>query len=316
MSAILDYMISSSVSLTVAGTTGISPFLTLFLLGIIEKSDPTVLNMSGVMNGTIETVLASWISIFVLGLLTIGDFVGKCVPFIDEAIDSIEVFVVPVLSVLGSLGTLGLLDLVAKGGDGDVDVVAIATGIVSAAVNSTDGDNNSIEDTVFDVEGDSSTSSEPDFLMVLKGVVILLGIFLSLSIHIFKMIMRIIGLACSGGCCSPCFTIIEVTITTLGVMLAVFIQPIAIVMVILLLFAAGFAINRKCKRKKDENGDCNNGDCQKRENSQNRHREEKIETERGIEIGGHHQSQSLNENDVEKKKTNSTNPPLAVAVPF
>lgn len=312
MSAILDYMISSSVSLTVAGTTGISPFLTLFLLGIIEKSDPTVLNMSG----TIETILASWISIFVLGVFTVGDFVGKCVPVIDEAIDSVEVFVVPVLSVLGSLGTLGLLDLVAKGADGDVDVVAIATGIATAAANSAENDSNSIEGTVFDVEGESSTNNEPDFLMVWKGVVILLGIFLSLSIHIFKMIMRIIGLACSGGCCSPCFTIVEVTITTLGVMLAVFIQPIAIVMVILLLFAAGFAINRKCIRKKDENRDSNNDDSPESENSQNQHKEEKIDAERGIEIGGHHQSQSLDENVVEKKRINCTNPPLAVAVPF
>jgi len=315
MSAILDYMISSSVSLTVAGTTGISPFLTLLLLGLIEKSDPTLLNM----NGTIETILASWMSIVVLGLLTVGDFAGKCVPFIDEFIDSVEVFIVPALSVLGSLGTLGLLDLVAKGGDGDVDAVAIVTGI--ATVAATTASIEGLEEEAFDVDDESNTH-KPEFLTVLKGLLILLGVFLSLSIHIFKMIIRIIGLTCSGGCCSPCFTIIEVTITAAGVMLAVLVQPIAIIMLILLLFAAGFAINRKYIQKKEDNLD-NNGNSKGGNNERSQQIEEEIDVEgRGIEIGGHHPSQSFHQeakittNAVEKETMNNINPPLALAVPF
>merc|ERR1712023_583405 len=110
MGEILDYLTSSAVSLTVSGNTGISPFLTLFLLGITERSDPTLLNM----DSTMEEILASVPAIGLLGLLTILEFVGKCVPVIDEMIDSVEVFIVPVLSILGSLGTLGLLDLAAE----------------------------------------------------------------------------------------------------------------------------------------------------------------------------------------------------------
>ena len=61
MGSALDYLTSSAVSLTISGNTGISPFLTLLLLGIIEKSDPTLLKM----DGWIEPVLSSWFSIVV-----------------------------------------------------------------------------------------------------------------------------------------------------------------------------------------------------------------------------------------------------------
>ena len=82
MSGFLDYLSSSAVSLTVAGNTGISPFLTLFLLGIIERSEPTLLNMDSKM----EDILASLPGVGVLGLLTALEFIGKCVPVIDEMI--------------------------------------------------------------------------------------------------------------------------------------------------------------------------------------------------------------------------------------
>jgi hypothetical protein len=62
----LDYLSSSAVSLTVSGNTGISPFLTLLLLGIIEKSDPELLNM----DGFIEKMLSSWVGLGVLSVLT------------------------------------------------------------------------------------------------------------------------------------------------------------------------------------------------------------------------------------------------------
>ena len=62
----LDYLSSSAVSLTVAGNTGISPFLTLLMLGIIEKADPELLNMDGFM----EKILSNWLGIAVLSILT------------------------------------------------------------------------------------------------------------------------------------------------------------------------------------------------------------------------------------------------------
>ena len=67
MGSVFDYVTSSAVSLTVSGNTGISPFLTLFLLGVIERSDPELLQM----DGWIEKVLSSWISIVILGIPSI-----------------------------------------------------------------------------------------------------------------------------------------------------------------------------------------------------------------------------------------------------
>ena len=75
-----DYLTSSAVSLTVSGNTGISPFLTLLLLGIIERSDPELLNM----DGFIEKILSSWIGISVLAVLTGYDKLLRIYPPIDS----------------------------------------------------------------------------------------------------------------------------------------------------------------------------------------------------------------------------------------
>lgn len=201
---IFDYLTSSAVSLTVSGNTGISPFLTLLLLGIIEKSDPTLLNM----DGYIEKILSSWISIIVLAILTGLEFLGKCIPVVDEIIDSVEIFVVPVISIFASLGTMGILDL----------------------VNEASGRRLSIAD---------------GLLTFLKAVLVVVGICLALAIHLFKMLIRLIGLTCCAGCCQPCITVVEITCVLVGVLVAIFIQQLAIFTFIILAVAAGYAIKRK-----------------------------------------------------------------------
>lgn len=226
MGSLLDYITSSAVSLTVSGNTGISPFLTLFLLGVVEKSDPSLLNM----DGWIETILSSWIAIIILGILTGLEFIGKCVPVIDELIDSVEVFVVPVLSILGSLGTMGLLDLAQ-------------------------------EEATMMSEGNRRLNVGDSVLTFIKTVLVIVGVFLALAIHFFKMIVRLIGLTVCAGCCQPCITIVEVTTVIIGVLVAILIRQIAIVTCILLFLAAGYTIKRKFLDKKDEaseNSDNNN----------------------------------------------------------
>ena len=79
-----------STSFTVAGNIGISPFLTLFIVGILERVDDTLLNM----NESMERLLSSWTALVLLCILTALEFIGKCVPVLDELIDSVEVFVV------------------------------------------------------------------------------------------------------------------------------------------------------------------------------------------------------------------------------
>ena len=79
----LDYLTTTALSMTVSGNTGVAPFTTLFITGFIERMDPDLL----AMEGWTEKVLASWWSLAVFGVLTVLEFIGKCVPIIDEIID-------------------------------------------------------------------------------------------------------------------------------------------------------------------------------------------------------------------------------------
>jgi hypothetical protein len=248
-STFLDYLSSSAVSLTVSGNTGISPFLTLFLLGIVEISDPTLLNMGT----TIESIVASWYSIAVLGFLTVLELIAKCIPFLDEMIDSIEIFIVPLFSIVGSLGTLGLLDLVVAAGGGgggegesDNDDYDYDKEVNEQQHQQLDEDERSL-----------STSSSDTYLTVLKVFLVLMGIGLSICIHLFKMLIRVTGLVGCAGLCQPCITVLEVTVVCCGVLFAIYIQPIAIILCSLLLICAIYAIHVTWCRKKvgDDNED-------------------------------------------------------------
>ncbi|KAG7349492.1 protein of unknown function DUF4126 containing protein [Nitzschia inconspicua] len=229
MASFWDYVSSSALSLTVSGNTGISPFLTLLLLGVVENADPKVLNM----DGTMEAILASWYSIAVLSILTLLEVIGKCIPAVDEIIDSVEVFVVPVISIFGTLGTLGVFDLV---------------------TNAFGGEENSGEMMIpMDQEGQRMLGDAGStFLTVWKVILVLWGIGLALLIHFFKMIIRITGLVCCLGCCQPCITVLEITAVCCGVIFAIFIRPIAIAFCVIFLIAAAYTIYVKRSTKKGD----------------------------------------------------------------
>jgi hypothetical protein len=91
---------STAVSFVVGGNTGISPFLSLFLVGIVERCNSKLLNMSGFT----EALLSSYAGLTFLGAATVLEFVSHCVPVVDQIIDSIMTFVVPIMSVLGMFG--------------------------------------------------------------------------------------------------------------------------------------------------------------------------------------------------------------------
>ena len=131
-------------------------------------SDPSLLNM----DQWIKTLLSSWWSILILAVFTLLEFVGKCVPVVDEMIDSVEVFLIPVLSVFSSLGTLGVLDMAAQAvstaasnqvGGGDVEVLANLTGERRLGA---------VSDT---------------FVVLIKVVLVIVGMLLALAIHLFKV---------------------------------------------------------------------------------------------------------------------------------
>jgi Domain of unknown function (DUF4126) len=156
--AFLDWLTTTALSFTISGNTGVSPFMSLFLVGIIEKTNPELLQM----DGTIEWLLSSWLSIIVWGALMILEVVGKCIPVVDEVIDSAMTFVVPIVSILGSLSTFGLFTAVNNG--------------------------ESIEE-----EGRRALSIASGALTFLQICIVAIGIILALCMHGMKMLLRLIG---------------------------------------------------------------------------------------------------------------------------
>lgn len=236
---IYEYISASAVSLTMAGNTGISPFLTLLILGVLEMTQPELLNMGP----TMEWLLANWWSIGILGTLTVAEMIGKCVPAIDEVIDSAEVFLVPIISVLSTLATTGMLPVPSQDDAGmgqSIDVIGIL-------------DNNSqFGDRFLQDDLDTNPFSE-GFISFTIVSLVLIGMGLALAIHLFKMLIRVSSLMCSGGCCQPCITVLEYFLVVLGVILAVLAPVVAIFASIAFMLAAAYVIRKKCCRTKEEN---------------------------------------------------------------
>lgn len=202
---VIDFFTSTAISMVVGGNTGINPFLTLFLVGCIQKSDPTLLNMEG----TMEIVLTSWPSLIVLGSGSILEFVSHCVPVLDEIIDSIMTVVVPIMSILGSLSTFGLFN--------------------QFTTSASDQDNREL--------GDAGHRA----LVFFQVCMVLFSIGLALCLHLFKMLVRLLG----QGWLTGLLTCMETTWTFFAIFLVIFIKSIAILIAVCLLCFAGYAIKRK-----------------------------------------------------------------------
>ena len=215
----LEYVSASALSLTLAGNTGIGPFLTLFAVGVVEKYDPTLLHMEG----WVEKILASWPGLVVFGALTVLEFVGKCVPVVDEVIDSALVFVQPILSVIGSSASFGLF---APGTTPD------------------DGGGRRLAEN--DDAGDDDGSS--GLLTFLKVMLCVFGVGLTLLVHLGKMVVRLM----SEGCCTGCITVVEETWVVTSIVLCIFIVPIAIGTALLLFVAAGLGFKSWLKKRKEK----------------------------------------------------------------
>ena len=230
-SSIFGYLSSSALSLTMAGNTGISPFLTLFLLALVEKIEPEWLNMGELA----ENLLTSWWALILLGILSAAEILSKCIPALDEIVDSIEVFVVPILSVLATLSTLGMLPAPSNGERLlEESVVVVAD------------------------ENGSGTNFAAAFLIATKVVLVIAGMVLSLLIHLLKMIIRIASLTCSAGCCQPCITMIEIAAVCVCVVVAILSPLFAMIACGLFFVGAWYVVTVKCCCKKDKDDDDDN----------------------------------------------------------
>jgi Domain of unknown function (DUF4126) len=218
----IEWLSATAVSFTISGNTGVAPFFSLFLVGLLEKTNPDLLYM----DGTIEWILSSWFSIIVLGILCVLEFVGKCIPVIDEVIDSALTFVVPIFSVLGSLSTFGLFTM------------------SSSTTSSSSGTDDVVD--AFDDENRRRLSVVSGALVFFQVIVVVIGIILALCLHGLKMIVRLLG----EGCLTNCITVLEYTWIGFSITLAVFIREVAVCIAILFCFAAVYVIKRRYVDKK------------------------------------------------------------------
>lgn len=222
-----ENLTASAISMVVAGNTGITPFLTLLLVGVIERVDPDLLNM----DERLESLLASDVGLGVLGLLTVLEFVSMCIPVVDETVDSVMTAVVPFISALASTSTFGLF------GDGEGDIM--------------------VEDERYlQSEGIKGLVQGP-----WQVFLIVVGIVLALCLHGFKMIIRLFGEFWATGC----ITVMETIWTFCSVFVVIYIQPVSIVVAIVLLGFSIYAIYRivlRIQKRKDDRRAAEDGGTQ------------------------------------------------------
>lgn len=173
------------------------------------------------MGQTMESIVASWPGLILLGILSALELVSKCVPVIDEVVDSIVVWIVPFMSILGTLSTMGLVSMDAAAGEGgDEDGGRRQLGVSSGAI------------------------------LFLQIILIIFGMCLALSMHLTKMFVRMIGV----GWLTSILTVVEVSWTISTVTMAIFIQQIAIFLAAIMIGAAAVVVKRKLWDKR-HNGD-------------------------------------------------------------
>ena len=237
MGALLQYISASALSVTLGGNSGVAPFMTLLIVGIIERIDPSILNMED----WVQKVVSSWPSVVVLGALTIVELVAKCVPCVDAVYEGSMAFVAPILSIFGSVSAFGLFNVATQ---------AQSRTLYAGQHNMTDY-GHLYESNIYYYEDDIVAGEEfnnhrrlaekSGWLVFLQVMLCLVGIIISILVHLFKLLMRLIG----QGCCTCCITSAEYTWTVTSVIITILIVPIAIATAIILIVAAGVGFKKK-----------------------------------------------------------------------
>eukprot|EP00978_Attheya_sp_CCMP212_P036681 scaffold168143_cov48-Attheya_sp.AAC.2 len=232
MAFLMDQLVATAVSFTVAGNTGVSSFLTLFLVGLIEASDPGKLQMSD----TMQVIFTSWPSLLIMFTGTVLEFVAMCVPVVDEITDMALTFVIPVIATLASMGTLGLHTAAETGSGGYAS--AYGDDYYSNAYD----DGNAYDDNGRQLGAVDSAWTFFHFVII-GG-----GIGLALCMHLIKMLVRLVG----EGWLTNILTVLETIWTVTTVMIAVFFKPFAILFAGILLLASGWFIKKRCSKKEQD----------------------------------------------------------------
>jgi len=230
----LQYISASALSVTLGGNSGVAPFLTLFIVGIIERVDPNLLNMEE----WVSKAVASWPSVAVLGALTIVEFVAKCVPCVDAVYESSMAFVAPVLSVFGSFSAFGLFNAVPEE----------QSRTLHAEYNYNMTDAYLYYENIEEFNEHRRLAEKSGWLVFLQVMLCSVGVIVAILVHLFKLLMRVIG----EGCCTCCITSVEYTWTVTSVIITILIVPVAIGTAAILIVAAGVGFKKKFLDKRVE----------------------------------------------------------------
>lgn len=227
---------NTAFSLTLSGNSGISPFLTMFLIGMVGKIQPESLNLGE----TMDKIMTSWPSLVFWSVMTVLESVGKCVPVLDQIMDSAEAFIVPILSTLGSLSAFGSFN---GSFDADSDGNGDGDGNSTNSQEVNNGDYNADDyNRMRALSSASSTSPVANGAMIfLQIVLVIFGIILAISIHFFKMLIRLLG----EGCLTQCITVLEATTVCISVLVSIFVRQFAIFVAACLLIAAGYNAKKR-----------------------------------------------------------------------
>lgn len=209
----MDSLGDAALSFALSGNTGVSPFLTLFLVGALERANPALLDMGG----TMENLLASGPSLCFLGAMSVVEFVAKCIPALDQVVDTAMLFIVPIMSILAGLSAFGTEE------DNDANM-------------------NMEQDANRSLNVAESTSS---FFQV---IVIVIGVGLAVSVHMLKMLIRLVGI----GWLTNCLTVIETTFCIVAVTLSIYIRQVAIFLACLILVVSIFNLGRVLLDKRQQ----------------------------------------------------------------
>jgi hypothetical protein len=262
---IIKQVVATCLSLTVAGNSGVSAFLTLFVVGIIGRFQPDLLGLvdenaliQGVVNGAQRSmqeedgdeqmdqadevsgqedtltddiskfatmgILSTIPALVVLAALTILEIVAMCVPIVDHITDTILTFAIPVVSSVGVISTWNVFPAPRSSYSSNSEVYA---------ENDIDGAErrrlNQISDT---------------FQTVWQVSVLVVGIVLALSMHLFKMLVRLIG----QGWLTNCLAVLETIWTVCTLVLVIFIKTFAVFIAVMLVGAAIWGFTRRERR--------------------------------------------------------------------
>lgn len=198
------------------------------------------------MEDWVSKAVASWPSIAVLGALTIVEFVAKCVPCVDAVYESSMVFIAPILSVFGSVSAFGLFnDVVPQEEEEQSRTLSYAAYNYNNLT-----DTNYLDEAMEEVNNHRRLAQKSGWLVFLQVILCTVGVIIAILVHLFKLLMRVIG----EGCCTCCITSVEYTWTVSTVIITILIVPVAIATAIILIIAAGVGFKKKVldERREEE----------------------------------------------------------------